>query len=608
MSPATRTASPRCLAANSPNLVNTIGRSASACERITGRDNAGVPVRHSARFAFFSSGTAGALRLRVLQECTRRTPPPGTASASARRPFPTSEYGTITNVAPSIFFASALAQRQPPPARRDARALAPAPRPRVGKPRAPATSPRLLPGAAQGRGHENQHRPLLAVARRDGDRLHGLPGPSGRRSGCARSPPREPNASKRNMASRTSAGIFVKTVHLGGRRVLDGEARRGYRRRRHAFDSEIPVGFRARPTPRRASSSSSSSSFAPRVRLSAFNSRAADPARRDRPRPFRRDCLSLRLPHLPHPSPRVPRERLLDGDHRLQRARRDGRRRRQLHRQPRADLSARARRAVPVREAPAPGDLVEGGTGDGLQRAHELGIEESRGQNHEHSARVQGQRQLDAHGRARTSSRGLKVPTRRRIRRARRARGGGSPIGGKRRVDQSARGKRVRDPHPDGRPRRAGPARRARGTGKARPEARLGAVVGFGPGGATTVRAVRRVRHPRPLAVRLQRLRRGGARGAGVVEHTTPRRRIVSDLKSIVFSSAQIRSDSVGRSPRRSPRHAACALFARLLPALADSVCLFRGALGDRRRRTADARGSLNGALDSGFGLPSRDR
>jgi hypothetical protein len=31
------------LAANSPNLVNTIGRSASACEKIsTGRDNAGV--------------------------------------------------------------------------------------------------------------------------------------------------------------------------------------------------------------------------------------------------------------------------------------------------------------------------------------------------------------------------------------------------------------------------------------------------------------------------------------------------------------------------------------------------------------------------------------
>jgi hypothetical protein len=190
--------------------------------------------------------------------------------------------------------------------------------------------------------------------------------------------------------------LRVETVHLGGRQVLDGrQVRRGVRSLRRYKDASVVVVVPTTTTDTAARLRKvvlvvlvvRAARSALRVQLSERGPERAGIA----PDRFAETASSLRLPRLPHLSHRVPRERLLDGDHRLQRARRDGRRRRQLHRQ----ASGRFERArgvgqVPVREAPAPGDLVEGGAGDGLQRAHEIGVEESRGQNHENSARVRG--------------------------------------------------------------------------------------------------------------------------------------------------------------------------------------------------------------------------
>mmetsp|Transcript_12650 Transcript_12650/g.54172 ORF Transcript_12650/g.54172 Transcript_12650/m.54172 type:complete len:367 (-) Transcript_12650:1020-2120(-) len=97
--------------ANSPNLVNTIGRSASACEKIsTGRDSAGVPVRHNALLAPFKSGTTAFVlcALESFKKCdSSHTTTWNRFESSVGASFPTSEYGTIANVAPSIFRDSA---------------------------------------------------------------------------------------------------------------------------------------------------------------------------------------------------------------------------------------------------------------------------------------------------------------------------------------------------------------------------------------------------------------------------------------------------------------------------------------------------------------------
>jgi hypothetical protein len=67
-------------------------------------------VRHSARFAFFSSGTTAFVRcaFESFRKCdSSHTTTWNRFCASAPAIFPTSEYGTMANVAPSIFLASA---------------------------------------------------------------------------------------------------------------------------------------------------------------------------------------------------------------------------------------------------------------------------------------------------------------------------------------------------------------------------------------------------------------------------------------------------------------------------------------------------------------------
>ena len=177
---------------------------------------------------------------------------------------------------------------------------------------------------------------------------------------------------------------------------------------------------------------------------------------------------------------------------------------------------------------------------------------------------------------------------------------------------------RVRDARFHGRSRRADRARRDRRTGRSRPEDHLlFAVVGFGSAGATTARAGAAGEAPAGAgrAAAAAATARAAARAAVArcpEPPTTPRRR--NRLGSRKACGALGCPDSPGRSGTqrdaagrsgtlfpRSPRHAARALFARRLSALADAVCLFRGALGEPRvARTADARGSLNGALLNG--------
>mmetsp|Transcript_488 Transcript_488/g.1922 ORF Transcript_488/g.1922 Transcript_488/m.1922 type:complete len:274 (+) Transcript_488:912-1733(+) len=101
----------RC--ANSLNFVNTTGRRASACEKIsTGRESAGVPVKQSARVAFFKSGITALVRcaFESFRKCDSSQITTLYCLWSNKSDIlVTSEYGTIANFTfgASSFFCSA---------------------------------------------------------------------------------------------------------------------------------------------------------------------------------------------------------------------------------------------------------------------------------------------------------------------------------------------------------------------------------------------------------------------------------------------------------------------------------------------------------------------
>ena len=334
---------------------------------------------------------------------------------------------------------------------------------------------------------------------------------------------------------------------------------------------------------------------------------------------FAETASSLRLPHLPHPSHRVPRERFSTATTACSARAAMGDGAANSTANPRADLSARGVGQVPVREAPAPGDLVEGGTGDGLQRAHELGIEESRGRTTS-TRRACGANASSTRAVARGRPRGLKVPTRRRrIRRARAAHavviarvdrresatawikvlvGSVSGI----RIPTVARGAQVQRGAPGG---RESARRLAVST-------RLLVLVLGVPRRSGRVRQVRhRGRWPCGCNAAAAR---AAARAAGArcrAHPTTPRRR--NRLGSQKPHGALGCPDSLGLSGTLSPPLTApCrvrALRASSLGARGLGVPLPRRARGPCVARTADARSSLNGALDSsGFVASSREQ